>query len=143
MATRRASAVDIHVGQRVRAARLAHGKSQEELADAIGVTLQQIQKYEKGKDRIGTGRLYVIAQFLDEPPAYFFEGLEEQPFTSSDESALSAITDALNTKESIRIAIALSRIGNPETRRRIADLLEEVIEDEIRTARSLKIVRRS
>jgi transcriptional regulator with XRE-family HTH domain len=136
----RVSAVDIQVGRRVRVARIAHGKTLEELADAVGVTFQQIQKYEKGSNRIGTGRLHAIAKFLDEPVDYFFTGIEEHSDKSAGGSATSAIADALSTNEGIRIAVALSRIGNLERLRRIADLLEAMIDRESRAVRSLKVV---
>jgi transcriptional regulator with XRE-family HTH domain len=140
MAARRTSSVDVHVGRRVRLARLAHGKSQEALAEAADVTFQQLQKYENGANRIGMGRLHAIAKFLDEPLAYFFEGIEPNRPKSADESAANAITKALSTKEGVRIALALSRIENLERRRRIADLLEAMIEGESRAVRSLKVV---
>lgn len=133
----RISAVDVYVGRRVRAARMAHGRSQEELAHALGVSFQQVQKYEKGVNRIGTGRLHAIAEFLDEPLTYFFDGIEKP---QSGRPGMSAITDALSTKEGVRIAVALSRIRNPETRRRIADLLESMIENGGREGRSRKAI---
>jgi transcriptional regulator with XRE-family HTH domain len=67
MLTRSANAVDIHVGRRVRTARLAQRTSQEKLAEAVGVSFQQIQKYEKSVNRIDTGRLHAIAKFFDLP----------------------------------------------------------------------------
>jgi transcriptional regulator with XRE-family HTH domain len=136
MLGRRISSMDIHVGRRVRAARIAQGVSQEELGNAVGVTFQQIQKYEKGINRIGTGRLHDFAKFLQVPVTYFFEGAGKDPSTASA-SGLSAITEALSTKEGVRIAIALSRITNPALRRRIADVLEAIVHDESEEVRSL------
>jgi transcriptional regulator with XRE-family HTH domain len=140
VAVGRLSAIDIEVGRRVRAARIAHGKTQEELADAVGVSFQQIQKYEKGSNRIGMGRLHAIAKFLDEPVDYFFAGIDQDSRKSAGESTTSAIAEALSTKEGVRIAVALSRIGNLERRRRIADLLEAMIDRESRPVRSLRVV---
>jgi transcriptional regulator with XRE-family HTH domain len=124
---REVSAVDIHVGRRVRAGRLACGMSQESLAEIVGITFQQIQKYENGMNRIGTGRLYAISRALQLPVAYFFEGLDKEPSRSGGNSNIEMISEALATKEGIRIAIALSRIRNQAVRRRIADLLEAMI----------------
>jgi transcriptional regulator with XRE-family HTH domain len=139
MVGRKTSAVDVHVGHRVRAARLARGVSQEKLADAVGVTFQQIQKYEKGVNRIGTGRLHAIAGHLGLPVTYFFDGIEKNPSRTSV-SGMNAITEALGTREGVRIAAALSRIQSPQMRRRIADLLEAIIEDESKEPRSLRAV---
>ena len=139
MIGRRISAVDIYVGRRVRAARIAQGVSQEQLGGAVGVTFQQIQKYEKGVNRIGTGRLHALAKFLQVPVTYFFEGAGKAPLTG-DGSGMSAITEALSTKEGMRIAVALSRISNAALRRRIADMLEAIVQDESKEARSLSSV---
>jgi len=135
---RRISPVDIHVGRRVRLARLAAGMSQDTLAAGTGVTFQQIQKYEKGANRIGTGRLHAIAKILGVPFAHFFEGMEEAPGRKPQLSTIDTITEALSTKEGVRIAQALARIGDATLRRRIAELLEAVIESQkerIRAAR--------
>jgi transcriptional regulator with XRE-family HTH domain len=139
----RINAVDIYVSRRVRAARLGRRLSQEKVADALGVSFQQIQKYESGSNRIGTGRLYAIAKVLELPVAYFFEGIDKNPAKAARADSMSPITDALSTKEGVRIAVALSRIRDLETRRRIANLLEAIIEDESKggllTEQSLKI----
>lgn len=71
------SAIDKHIGSRLRLRRTALGLSQQKVAESAGITSQQIQKYEGGVDRIGAGRLYVFANFLGVPPAFFFEGLPE------------------------------------------------------------------
>ena len=136
MASRRVGAVDIHVGRRVRAARLAHRISQEKLAEAVGVSFQQIQKYEKGVNRIGTGRLHAIAKLLQLPVTYFFDGIEKSSGKASRDS-MNAITEALSTAEGVRIALALSRIHDAEMRRRVAKLLEAIIETEGTGVRTL------
>jgi transcriptional regulator with XRE-family HTH domain len=108
---RRIGAVDLHIGRRVRAGRLAHGISQENLAESVGVTFQQIQKYENGTNRIGTGRLYAIGKFLQLPVAYFFEGLDKEPSRSGENSNIEMISEALATKEGMRIAFAHPQSG--------------------------------
>lgn len=140
MASRRVGAVDIHVGRRVRAARLAHRISQEKLAEAVGVSFQQIQKYEKGVNRIGTGRLHAIAKLLQLPVTYFFDGIEKTPAKGAARDSMNAITEALSTAEGVRIALALSRIHDAEMRRRVAKLLEAIIETESKGVRTLSKV---
>ena len=136
MAGRRIGAVDVHVGLQVRAARLVHRMSQEKLGDAVGVTFQQIQKYENGVNRIGPGRLHAIAKYLRVPVTYFFEGIDKNPSKAAGDSSMSTVIEALSTR-GIRIAVALSRIRNPEIRRRVANLLEAIVEDESKAVRSL------
>jgi transcriptional regulator with XRE-family HTH domain len=140
VASRRVGAVDIHVGRRVRAARLAHRISQEKLAEAVGVSFQQIQKYEKGVNRIGTGRLHAIAKLLQLPVTYFFDGVEKTSAKGGARDSMNAITEALSTAEGVRIALALSRIHDAEMRRRVAKLLEALIETEGRGIRTLSKV---
>jgi len=137
IAGRRISAVDIHVGRRVRTARLARRISQEALGNAVGVSFQQIQKYENGANRIGTGRLHAIAKCFDLPVSYFFAGLEKHPARAARNSSMRAITEALSTKEGTRIAVALSRIQSAKMRRRIADLLEAIMKEEHEQARAM------
>jgi transcriptional regulator with XRE-family HTH domain len=103
--------------------------TQETLADSIGVSFQQIQKYENGTNRVGIARLLAMANVLRLPMTYFFEGLDKKP-SWSGENNLDTITEALATKEGMRIALALSRIRNQVVRRRIADLLEALITEE-------------
>lgn len=140
MVSRRVSSVDIHVGRRVRAARLALRVSQEKLADGVGVSFQQIQKYEKGVNRIGTGRLHAIAKLLQLPVTYFFEGIDSKPSKAAGDSSISVITAALSTEEGVRIALALAHIQDAEMRRRIANLLEAIIADESKQIRALRRV---
>jgi transcriptional regulator with XRE-family HTH domain len=78
--------VDLHVGGRIRMRRKVLGVSQERLAEALGLTFQQVQKYERGANRVSASKLYEIARFLAAPIAYFFEGLAD-PTTASDSDA--------------------------------------------------------
>jgi transcriptional regulator with XRE-family HTH domain len=126
--SKQANAIDVHVGLRIRSARLAAGLSQERLGHEIGVTFQQVQKYEKGSNRVGASRLSDAAKVLSVPVSFFFEndaGCEKSPRTND---GLLAITEALSTPEGIRIARALARISDPNVRRRLADLLEAMVE---------------
>ena len=94
MATRKPDPVDIEVGQRIKIQRLAAGLSQTELGESIGVTFQQVQKYEKGANRVGAGRLTQIARVLNVPVNTFFEGRDsiEKVAAQGVESPLSLIT---------------------------------------------------
>ena len=132
MPTRSVSAVDVHVGHRIRMARLAGGLSQQAVAEALGLTFQQVQKYEKGANRIGAGRLYQIAGVLNVPVAYFFQ--DAAGGTGVDEPPITAITEAMSTPEGIRVGRALARIEDKVLRCRIADFLEAMVVVERRRA---------
>jgi transcriptional regulator with XRE-family HTH domain len=126
-AYRRIGAVDVQVGQRIRTARLTQGVSQQKVAEALGVTFQQVQKYENGMNRVGMGRLHAIANSLGLPMSYFFEGLDLAQSAASPNTQVQAINAAFKTKEGVRVAAALSCIHSPSLRRHIADLLEAII----------------
>jgi transcriptional regulator with XRE-family HTH domain len=100
----------------------------------VGVTFQQIQKYEKGANRIGTGRLHAIAKSLQVPVTFFFDGVDRR--RGKEPASLAAIGEALSTREGVRIAIALARLRNPQVRRHVANLLEAIIAGENEDARS-------
>jgi transcriptional regulator with XRE-family HTH domain len=125
MPTRAVSAVDIHVGRRIRMARLAAGISQQAVAEALGLTFQQVQKYEKGANRIGAGRLYEIATVLNVSVSYFFQ--DAAGGVGDDEPPIAAITEAMSTPEGIRVGRALARIEDKVLRCRIADFLEAMV----------------
>jgi transcriptional regulator with XRE-family HTH domain len=132
--SKQAKAVDVHVGLRIRAARLAAGLSQERFGHALGVTFQQVQKYEKGSNRVGASRLSDAARILSVPVSFFFENDEESDKSPRTNDGLRAITEALSTPEGIRIARALARISNPTLRRRVADLLEAMVDQKSQSA---------
>lgn len=120
--------IDIHVAARLRMRRMMQGVSQEALAARIGVTFQQIQKYEKGQNRIGASRLFQLAEALAAPIGYFFEGLP-------DEGAAAPAIDpevmqSLTSPEGIQLHMAFQRIRSPQTRRRIVDLLAALAEEQ-------------
>ena len=124
--------IDRHVGSRVRMRRVMLGLSQEKLGDALGLTFQQIQKYEKGINRIGASRLQQISRTLDVPPAYFFEGAPSFEATANlepggtgvaEDSKTNYVADFLSTPESMHLNMAFARIRDPKIRRRIVDLV--------------------
>jgi transcriptional regulator with XRE-family HTH domain len=134
VASRLKNPVDIHVGLRIRTARMAAGLSQERLGNALGLTFQQVQKYEKGMNRVGAGRLSDVAKILAVPVTFFFEnraGGDKAPMVNE---SLAAITEALSSPDGLRIARALAQIHEPNLRRRVADLLEAIVESESRNA---------
>lgn len=120
--------IDVHVGRRIRAARLTKGYSQQQLGEALDLSFQQVQKYEKGTNRIGAGRLAKIAEALEVPLAYFFEGVQIKKIGGDQSNALENATMVLTTSAGIRIAAALVRIDRPEITQRLAELLESIAE---------------
>jgi transcriptional regulator with XRE-family HTH domain len=131
--------IDRHVGSRVRMRRIMLGMSQEKLGDALGLTFQQVQKYEKGINRIGASRLQQISQTLDVPPSYFFEGapsvgaasVTEQGFTGvAEDSSSSYVPDFLSTPEALHLNMAFARIHDPKIRKRIVDLVCSLASEE-------------
>ena len=126
--------IDKHVGSRVRMRRMMLGMSQEKLGDALGLTFQQVQKYEKGSNRIGASRLQQISLILQVPVSFFFEGAPSPPGTAEGfgEAASPAyVTDFLATTDGLALAKAFMRIPNAKLRRRVVDLVEEIAGAEV------------
>ena len=125
--------IDRYVGSRLRSRRLLVCVSQQKLADALGVTFQQIQKYEKGTNRISASRLQLIARLLDVPVSFFFDGGPSNPPTVlgvSNEKWAVEISDLLETSEGVRLARSFARIHDKNIRRRVVDLISSLAEDE-------------
>jgi transcriptional regulator with XRE-family HTH domain len=124
--------VDMHVGGRVRLRRMMQGMSQEKLGESLGITFQQIQKYEKGTNRIGASRLQHIAQVLEVPVSFFFEDApgvtNEDGFAESRPAAF--VTDFLTSTEGLQLNKAFIRIKDPKVRRRIVELVRAVAGEE-------------
>jgi transcriptional regulator with XRE-family HTH domain len=115
--------VDIHVGQRVRLRRTLLGMSQERLASAVDLTFQQIQKYERGKNRIGSSRLYQFATILDVPVSYFFEDMPDEVRMSGKAAEDLPSEDILSKRETIELVRAYYRIPSERARRRLNELV--------------------
>ncbi len=130
MAKKAPNPVDRHVGSRVRMRRMMLSMSQEKLGDALGLTFQQVQKYEKGTNRIGASRLQQISHILQVPVAFFFEGAPALHGQSSDgmkEAPSPAyVSDFLATTDGLALTKAFMRIKEAKLRRRIVDLVEEI-----------------
>jgi transcriptional regulator with XRE-family HTH domain len=118
--------IDKHVGSRVRMRRVLIGMSQEKLGEALGLTFQQVQKYEKGTNRIGASRLQQIATILGVPVSFFFEGApgENDAKAGLADSASSAyVVDFLSTTEGLQLNKSFVKIRDPRIRRRVVDLV--------------------
>jgi transcriptional regulator with XRE-family HTH domain len=129
MAKKAPNPIDKHVGSRVRMRRMMLGMSQEKLGDALGLTFQQVQKYEKGTNRIGASRLQQISLILQVPVAFFFEGapsLHPLPEGMQEAPSPAYVSDFLATSEGLALTKAFTRIKQPKLRRRIVDLVEEI-----------------
>ena len=133
MAKKAPNPIDKHVGSRVRMRRMMLAMSQEKLGDALGLTFQQVQKYEKGSNRIGASRLQQIALILQVPVAFFFEGAPPPPgkaFGLGEAPSPSYVTEFLATNDGLTLVKAFMRIGNAKLRRRVVDLVEEMAGEE-------------
>jgi transcriptional regulator with XRE-family HTH domain len=122
-----------HVGSRVRMRRMMFAMSQQKLADRLGLTFQQVQKYEKGTNRIGAGRLQQIAHILQVPVAFFFEGAPNASASRGlHRSALSIaqIDDFVSDSNGLRLIGAFMRIDNADLRRKIVMLVQEIAGDD-------------
>lgn len=121
--------IDRHVGSRVRMQRILMKMSQEKLGEALGLTFQQVQKYEKGLNRIGASRLQQISKTLSVPPSFFFEGapsltsVEANANGFAEESSSQYVVDFLSTAEGLHLNRAFARIKNPKIRKRVLDLV--------------------
>jgi transcriptional regulator with XRE-family HTH domain len=118
--------VDRHVGSRVRMRRIMLGISQEKLGEGLGLTFQQIQKYEKGTNRIGASRIHQISEILQVPVSFLFEGSPSSSSAKSFDEAPSAayVADFLATSEGLALIRAFTRIPNIKLRRAIVDMVE-------------------
>jgi len=124
--------IDIHVGSRVRLRRAMMGMSQEKLGDRLGITFQQIQKYEKGTNRMGASRLQNIAAVLNTPVAFFFEDAPQTVDSTAEEGENESkspnyIVEFLSSSEGLQLNRAFMKIENPNIRRRIIDLVKSLV----------------
>jgi transcriptional regulator with XRE-family HTH domain len=125
--------VDLHVGARIRMRRKLLGISQERLADDLGLTFQQVQKYERGANRVSASKLYEIARSLKTSIAYFFEGLAD-PTTSDGgegDNGEQSVHDFLMTAEGLELASVFPRVPQPRVRRRLLELVRSMAEEDV------------
>ena len=126
--------VDIHVGSRVRLRRTLLGLSQEKLGEAVGLTFQQIQKYERGANRIGASRLFEFSRILDVPVSFFFDDMAERAKVGegqesvglADQPQAALEPDPLTRRETLELVRAYYRIGDPQVRKRLFELAKSL-----------------
>ena len=119
----RAHGVDIHVGERVRLRRKALKMSQQELAKHLNLTFQQVQKYERGSNRISASKLYEIGQVLQVPIAFFFEGYRDDEAILHGPGAIVPVQEFLHSREAIDLGTAYLGITSSAQRQRVLDLM--------------------
>lgn len=130
---RRPNPMDIHVGSRVRLRRMLLGMSQEKLGDHLGLTFQQVQKYEKGVNRIGASRLFELSKTLGVPIDYFYEdaplgtpGMAEDQQAYASKSSENDVFDFLSTREGLELNKAFVKISDARVRRSIVELVRSL-----------------
>ncbi|SER89148.1 helix-turn-helix transcriptional regulator [Rhizobium sp. NFR03] len=127
--------IDIHVGSRIRLRRTMLGMSQEKLGEALGITFQQIQKYEKGTNRVGASRLQNISAILNVPVSFFFEDAPGDSGSGGGASGMAEasssnyVVDFLSSSEGLQLNRAFVKIGDPKVRRKIVDLVKALAAD--------------
>ena len=126
MSVKRPDPVDVEVGHRIRIERLSRGLSQTALANQLGVTFQQVQKYEKGVNRVGAGRLTRIAEVLGVPVATFFSGKVMLDSDPTKESGNASPLQLLTVSGAFRLLRAYAEIEDGNLRRSIVDLVEQI-----------------
>jgi transcriptional regulator with XRE-family HTH domain len=122
--------VDVHVGSRVRLRRTLLGMSQEKLGDAVDLTFQQIQKYERGANRIGSSRLFQFSKVLQVPVSFFFDDMPEEisgnPPGLSESRSAAYDDDRFTRRETLELVRAYYRISDTPTRKRLFELIKAV-----------------
>ncbi len=128
--TKSPNPVDVHVGSRIRMRRMLLGMSQEKLGENLGITCQQVQKYEKGTNRVGASRLQAISGTLGVRPGFFFEGMEG---AASDEASgteeIGGINGFITSKEGLELNRAFTKISDAKLRKKIVALVRALAND--------------
>jgi transcriptional regulator with XRE-family HTH domain len=129
---KQANPIDAQVGNRVRLRRMLIGMSQEKLGEALGLTFQQVQKYEKGVNRIGAGRLFHVSRILGVPITYFYEDVSSDTYTPgfSEGAASPPVIEFLASSDGLQLSLAFMRIKEPKVRKRVLDLVKSLADDE-------------
>lgn len=126
--------IDIHVGGRIRLRRNMLGMSQEKLGENLGITFQQIQKYEKGTNRVGASRLQAIASILEVPVAFFFEDAPGHELSAergfAEDTSMSSVLEFCSSTEGLQLNRAFVKIADPKVRRRLLDLVKTLSQDD-------------
>ena len=125
--------IDVHVGARVKLRRTLLGMSQDKLGDALGLTFQQIQKYEKGVNRIGASRIFEISKILDVPIQFLFDdyvGANAQANGFAEDVGDASFMDLLNTPDGVQLCRYYAEIEDPKVKKRVLDLVRAIAEGE-------------
>lgn len=132
----RPSPIDVHVGSRIRLRRTLTGMSQERLGEALGLTFQQVQKYERGVNRVGASRLYDLSRILDVPISFFFDDMPDTNGSGSGATHAAGFSersefgghgdDPLAKRETLELVRAYYRITDPSVRKRVFDLIKSM-----------------
>jgi len=131
MQKKQANPIDVQVGNRVRIRRMLIGMSQERLGDLLGLTFQQVQKYEKGVNRIGAGRLYEVARILNVPVDFFYEGLSStNPPGLNEQEDVPPVMEFVSSGEGLQLILAFMKIKDAKVRKRVLDLVKSLAEGE-------------
>jgi transcriptional regulator with XRE-family HTH domain len=122
--------IDVHVGSRVRLRRMLVGMSQEKLGEMLGLTFQQVQKYEKGANRIGASRLFHISRILGVPVQFFFEdmpgGIATPAGGVAESDSSPFVMDFVSSAEGLQLNRSFAKITNPQVRKRLVDLVKSL-----------------
>jgi transcriptional regulator with XRE-family HTH domain len=130
MPKKQANPIDVQVGNRVRIRRMLIGMSQERLGDLLGLTFQQVQKYEKGVNRIGAGRLFEVARILNVPVDFFYEGLATNPTPANETDSAPPVMEFVTSGEGLQLSLAFMKIKDVKVRKRVLDLVKSLAEEE-------------
>jgi transcriptional regulator with XRE-family HTH domain len=128
---KQANPIDAQVGNRLRLRRMMIGMSQERLGEMLGLTFQQVQKYEKGVNRIGAGRLFEVSRILGVPIQYFYESVTEQLAAGAGfaEGETQPVLEFVSSGDGLQLSLAFMRIKDPKVRKRVLDLVKSLAED--------------
>lgn len=124
--------IDQHVGARVKLRRMILGMSQDSLGKSLGLTFQQIQKYEKGVNRIGASRLFELSELLEVPIQFFYDdyGSGDGPHGFAEPDAAEAFMELVNSPEGVQLCRYFAEISDPKVRKRVLDLVKTIAETE-------------
>ena len=130
MPKKQANPIDAQVGNRVRLRRMLIGMSQERLGELLGLTFQQVQKYEKGVNRIGAGRLFEMSRILGVNIDYFYEGVNNQLAGGfADNPSSPPVMEFVSSGEGLQLSLAFMKIKDPKLRKRVLDLVKQLSDD--------------
>ena len=127
---RKPNLVDAHVGARLRQRRMLLGISQEQLAEMLGLTFQQVQKYERGTNRVSASRLFQLARTLDTPITWFFEDMEHESGSEAEmPSSEPADIDPMSRRETLELVRVYSRIDDRKVRKKLYEMAKALAEE--------------